>query len=325
MLWGIHRHYETVRRHLHSGAVRVGEPAENKAVLVVTEFDAATAEALGYVRSFRPREFHPVYVGPRPRQEVDMLWQALCRGGGPQITFLGSGGARAVLGFIRGIGREPNDFISVVIPELFRKRSLLHAALALRLTFWLKVRLLSQPSVVISNVPVLREGNQLLGVDARPLIPTRVEALVFVGDVNDAVVRAVNYALALDAAETRAVYVALEPGEDLGGKLRQWSEYRMPVPLQIVEGPFRDLGPPVLEEVRRVTADGSAVAAVIMPEFLVSRWWHRALHNNRGFFIKRLLLFEPRVILSSVPYPLGHGTRERARDSSPEPARGSSE
>jgi hypothetical protein len=153
-----------------------------------------------------------------------------------------------------------------------------------------------------------------VAVDARPLIPHRVEALVFVGDVNDAVVRAVNYALSLDAAETRAVYVALEAGENLDEKLRKWTEYQMPVPLQIVEGPFRDLGPPVLEEVRRVTADRKAVAAVIMPEFLVSQWWHRLLHNNRGLFIKRLLLFEPRVILSSVPYPLGRsrGNGQRA-------------
>jgi hypothetical protein len=41
-----------------------------------------------------------------------------------------------------------------------------------------------------------------------------------------------------------------------------------------------------------------------MPEFLVTRWWHRLLHNNRALFIKRQLLFEPRVILSSVPYQL---------------------
>jgi amino acid transporter len=313
-LYGIYRHYETVRRHLHSGAARIGQPAENKVVLVVTELDAAVAEALGYIRSFRPREFYPVYVGARPVKEVEMLWDAMCRGSGPKITVLGSGGAGAVLKFVRRIRRERDDFITVVIPELFRKRSLLHAALARRLTFWLKVRLLSQPGVVISNAPVLREGSDLVAVDARPLIPHRVEALVFVGDVNDAVVRAVNYALSLDAAETRAVYVALEAGENLDEKLRKWTEYQMPVPLQIVEGPFRDLGPPVLEEVRRVTADRKAVAAVIMPEFLVSQWWHRLLHNNRGLFIKRLLLFEPRVILSSVPYPLGRsrGNGQRA-------------
>jgi hypothetical protein len=56
-----------------------------------------------------------------------------------------------------------------------------------------------------------------------------------------------------------------------------WNEHRMRVPLQIEEAPFRDLG------------DG------------------RLLHNRRALYVKRLLLFEPRlfeprVILASVPY-----------------------
>src|SRR5919106_282907 len=134
----------------------------------------------------------------------------------------------AVIHFVRGIPRAPEDFITVVIPELFRKRSLI-SALMMPVTFRLKVRLLREPQVVITDVPVLQE---------------------------------------------------------------------------IVDAPFRDLGPPLLNEVRRVTADAGTVAAVVIPEFLVTRWWHRLLHNNRALFIKRQLLFEPRVILSSVPYQL---------------------
>jgi hypothetical protein len=51
---------------------------------------------------------------------------------------------------------------------------------------------------------------------------------------------------------------------------------------------------------------------VVLPEYLVSRWWHRALHNNRALFIKRLLLFEPRVVLSSVPFALDPDAPPRA-------------
>ncbi len=42
---------------------------------------------------------------------------------------------------------------------------------------------------------------------------------------------------------------------------------------------------------------------LLMPE-LVTRGWRRALHNQRALYIKRLLLFEPNVILASVPYQL---------------------
>ena len=74
--------------------------------------------------------------------------------------------------------------------------------------------------------------------------------------------------------------------------------------LDIVETPFRDLTTPVLEEVRRITAHPGAVASVILPELVVARRWHHLLHNQKGFFLKRLLLFEPQVVLSSVPYQL---------------------
>ncbi len=54
---------------------------------------------------------------------------------------------------------------------------------------------------------------------------------------------------------------------------------------------------------RNITADPSAVAVVVMPE-LVVRGTDRLLHNQRALYLKRLLLFEPRVILASVPYQL---------------------
>jgi hypothetical protein len=53
-----------------------------------------------------------------------------------------------------------------------------------------------------------------------------------------------------------------------------------------------------------VTADPDAIAVVIMPELIFSGP-QRLLHNQRALYIKRLLLFEPRVILTSVPYRLG--------------------
>jgi hypothetical protein len=73
--------------------------------------------------------------------------------------------------------------------------------------------------------------------------------------------------------------------------------------LDTVEAPYRDLGDPLLHYLRALTADGETVVNVIMPE-LVVRGWRRLLHNQRALYIKRLLLVEPGVILSSVPYQL---------------------
>ena len=42
---------------------------------------------------------------------------------------------------------------------------------------------------------------------------------------------------------------------------------------------------------------------VLMPELVVTRL-AALLHNQRALYVKRLLLFEPHVILASVPYQL---------------------
>jgi hypothetical protein len=304
----VHRHYERVRLALASGRVRFGEFGRNMVVLVLTDLDAAAAEALGYVRSLRPPELRVLYAGDRPREDVEAKWQEMAPGS--PLTFLGTHRqVDSIVEIVRSLPREADDFVTVVIPEMFTSRSLFQA-ITRPVTFRLKLRLLAEPQVVVTDVPVLAEGGRLVGYDGRPLIPEVVEALVFVASVHDATVRALNYALSLNAHTTRAVFLATEP-EETPAFLEAWAARGIDIPLDVVEAPFRDLGPPLIDEVRRVTDQPGAVATVVIPEFLVTRWWHRILHNNRALFIKRQLLFEPRVILSSVPYQLGRsdGTR----------------
>ena len=71
-----------------------------------------------------------------------------------------------------------------------------------------------------------------------------------------------------------------------------------------MEAPFRELNTPIIQEVRSITERPDSLAVVIVPEFRVKRWRHQVLHNQKALFIKRLLLFEERVILTSVPYRL---------------------
>jgi hypothetical protein len=298
----VHRHYAHVERALGRGAVRFGEAGVNRVVFVIQSLDAAAAEALGYIRSMRPTSVESLYLGGRGVAEAQDRWAEMAPDAPPLVVPGPGDPVDAVIHHVRAIPRDREDFITVVIPELFRRRSLL-GALMKPVTFRLKLRLLAQPQVVITDVPVLEEDGRPVGVDGRPLIPERIEALVFVASPHDAAVRALNYAMSLNAHATRAVFLSTEP-EEAPGVLERWAERGIGVPLDVVEAPFRDLGPPLLEEVRRVTAEAGTVAAVVMPEFLVTRWWHRLLHNNRALFIKRQLLFEPRVILSSVPYQL---------------------
>ena len=149
---------------------------------------------------------------------------------------------------------------------------------------------------MISDVPVLARRH----AEWRP--PTRAVCCVLVSGAHAATLRAVNYAGALGLEDTRAVYFAIdhEDAERMGS---EWAGRPMRLPLEVEEAHYRDLGDPLLQYVRGITSEPGTVAVVVMPE-LIFTGPQRLLHNQRALYIKRLLLFEPRVILTSIPYRL---------------------
>ena len=301
----IHRHYTAVAAQLQRGSVRPGEYGANHVVLLVQHLDAATAEALGYIRSFRPANLHVVYPashGAVPPEMVD-AWRGFA-GDAPDLEPLTGRGdlRRQVRAFVRGLDRAPADFVTVVVPEEIRG-GLSAYVLRNRMLIRLKNSLLHEPNVVVTDVPVVTRDSGPDGVDARPLIPLRTVTLVFVSNVNEVTTRAVNYAQSIGAAETRAIYFDLDPDE--AHELEQrWFDARMGIPLDIVGAPFRDLTGPMLDEVRRYTQRVDTVVNVIIPEFVVHRWWQLPLHNQTALFVKRLFLFEERAVLTAVPFLL---------------------
>jgi amino acid transporter len=308
----IHRHYSAVSRQLERRHVRPGATGTNHVLLLVSDLNAATAEALGYIRSFRPRSFRALYVGAEPfSPELRDRWREFCMASGPELEAIGGRGSLLdrMRVYLRTIERGPDDFVTIVVPEVIHGRLVPYLVNA-RSFFRLKLGLLREKDVVVTDVPVVEDHGQPTGVDGRPLIPQRTVALVFVSGVHDATIRALNYARSLGAAETRAVYFDLDP-ETAHRMEEQWVEAAVDIPLDIVEAPFRDLTGPMLDQVRRVTAREDTVCAVVIPEFVVSKWRHLLLHNQNALFVKRLLITEPRVVLSSVPYAFGEAPEDR--------------
>jgi hypothetical protein len=199
-----------------------------------------------------------------------------------------------VIEYLWALPRGESQFVTLIVPELFRRRSLV-AAVARRMEFSLKLRLLTEPGVVITDVPVLAERG------AQPL-PGQAACRILVSGAHAATMRAVNYASTLGIEDTKAISFAFD-ADEAARLRREWHDRRIPTELEIDEAPFRDIGDPLLRHLRAITADPDAVAVVIMPE-LIFRGWRRLLHNQRALYIKRLLLFEPRVILAVVPYRL---------------------
>jgi amino acid transporter len=306
MFLTIHRHYTAVLEELRRGRVTVGGVGLNHVVLLVPELDEATAEALGYVRSIRPADIRAIHPsGDAVPFELQERWRRFAPGA-PDLEPLPVARGDLLAGvraFIRQIPCRHRDFITVVIPEVLREERLTTYLLRSRSLVRVKAGLLREPNVVVADVPFAVGAEVAFGADGRPLIPQRTVALVFVSAIHDATVRAVNYAQSLGASETRAIYFDMDPEQEYRLEA-DWAAKGLQIPLDIVEAPFRDLTEPMLAEVRRFTARPDTLVMVVMPEFVVTKWRYLLLHNQSALFVKRLMLFEPRVVLASVPFTL---------------------
>lgn len=297
VFYGIRRHYRRVARRLRAGAraVAAASPATNDVLVHVRELDAATREAVWLAQRIAPR-FTGVHVAGSARSGRDPRgrWWELSSGADPLELLPGGGGVDAVLERVWALPRGESQFVTVVIPEQFRRRSLWNALR--RTEFRLKLKLLAEPSVVIADVSVV-----VGDAEPQPQPPRRLACRVLVSGAHAASMRAVNYAQAL-GLDARAVFFAFDETEARHLR-REWDAVGAGLPLDIFQAPYRDLSEPLLAYVRELTADEETALLLVLPE-LVVRGWARLLHNQRALYIKRRLLFEPHVVLASVPFQL---------------------
>jgi hypothetical protein len=261
-------------------------------LVTVRELDTATHEAVWFARQISGGSFTGLHVRGSARLGRDPrgAWWAFSGGADPLELLEAESPADAVLERVWSLPRGESQFVTVVVPEQFRRRSL-RVALT-RPELRLKLRLHTETGVVVADVPAV-------GPDEPEL--RRVVCRVLVSGAHAASMRAVNYARSL-GVEARAVSFAFD---DLEAKSlrRDWDRLGAPLPLDVHEAPFRTLGDPLLAYVRELTADEGTALLVVMSE-LVVRGPGRLLHNQRALYLKRLLLFEPRVILAAVPFEL---------------------
>ncbi len=160
-----------------------------------------------------------------------------------------------------------------------------------------------------------RVTEELLSTEQATVLPSRNHAIVLVSTAHRPTMRAVAYAKATRPDDLEAVTVNVDEAgtKDL---LRRWEELDLGVPLKVVESPYREITRPVLEYVRRVRSDNPRdVVTVFIPEYVVGRWWEQLLHNQSALRLKGRLLFQPGVMVTSVPWQLASSKRawERAK------------
>jgi hypothetical protein len=147
-------------------------------------------------------------------------------------------------------------------------------------------------------------ARELVPPDDKPVLPSRNHAVVLVSKVHLPTLRAVAYARATRPDTLTAVTVNVDE-KDTRAIQTEWEERGISAPLTIVESPFREITTPIIDFVKSLRRESPRdVVTVFIPEYVVGHWWEHLLHNQSALRIKTRLLFEPGVMVVSVPWQL---------------------
>ncbi len=144
-------------------------------------------------------------------------------------------------------------------------------------------------------------------------------AIVLVNRLQKPVMKALDYAVAADHDKTFAVHIA-SGGEDAEQLQRDWHVHGIPVPLVIVDSPYRTYAQPVAQFIERYREKhGPSVVTVYLPQYIVGHWWERLLHNRRARRIANQLMLVHGVSITLVPWLLDSSELIYGRRSRPIP------
>ena len=158
--------------------------------------------------------------------------------------------------------------------------------------------------------------------DDDELLPSLTHSIVLVSSLHTATRRALRYARATRPDTLEAVTVNVDD-RDTRKLVSEWEASDAGVPLKVIAAPYRDVKRPVISYVRRIRREAPrTVVTVFIPEYVVGHWWEQILHNQTALRIKTRLLFEPGVMVTSVPWQLDSSERLAKRSDDVRPAPG---
>lgn len=304
----VNKHYHAAEQSLNDPARRPSKDVPRQRVIVAVK-DGGENElnAIAYAYRVFPTDVCAVHFAPPGPVSSRILTSAL---GEAREARLGTGDLAADLrSYARDLhGRiDPGQIVNIIIPETVTMLEWKYVLHRHRIQH-LKTALLSEPNVVVTNLAI-RRGYEALEPGRHAASYSKSEAwrhiaILLVGEVNNASLGALRYARSIGAEELHCLHVEVDEQE--GEKVEQaWKNEFPNLRLRLMKSPYRQITGPVKDYVRRLLEqEPRTFVTLVLPEVLVQKWWHRALHNTNALLLKGAFLFEPSVVVSAVPYRL---------------------
>ncbi|MCX7771761.1 MAG: APC family permease, partial [Clostridia bacterium] len=134
----------------------------------------------------------------------------------------------------------------------------------------------------------------------------RNRVIVPIESINNSSVRALRFAKTISDNIT-AFTIVIDREDEV--KIRErYDKLNTGIPLIVRYSPYRKVVEPLLNFIKSAEYNYTKgdMITVILPQFVVKKWWQRILHNNTSFYIEKELLKHKHIVVSVMPLQLKH-------------------
>ncbi len=133
--------------------------------------------------------------------------------------------------------------------------------------------------------------------------PIKHTVVLPISGIHSGTIDAIKYAQSI-SRDVRVVYVELDSAAT--ERLRTaWRKLNTGLELIGLNSPYRSVVKPIIDYIHNVDREtDDDMLTVVIPEFVVARWWHNIYHNQTAWMIRSALLFEKGKVVTSVRYHL---------------------
>jgi len=145
-----------------------------------------------------------------------------------------------------------------------------------------------------------------LNVDQKPkdisFIKQKQYVIVPIDTLNKSFLKALNYARTIS---DNIIVFHISIDEDSTKKLQaKWEEYDVGIPMVVKRSPYRDVMHILCDYIdsEEYAAAPKDMVTVVLPQFVITKWWHVILHNQTSVFLRSMLVRRRNIAVITVPY-----------------------
>jgi hypothetical protein len=134
----------------------------------------------------------------------------------------------------------------------------------------------------------------------------KTKVIIPISGISKVVAQSIAYAKGI-SDDIVVVTVAFD--DEHAAKMREkWEQWNPNIPFIILRSPYRTLISPLFKYIDTLEKEKEEdeFITVLVPQFIVHKWWHTLLHNQTALLLKAVLIYRKDVVVSTIPFHLHH-------------------